>query len=582
MRLKNLLKRKKQEQRESLSWNNLSEFQRQLISNGQVIQQYNTREISGHSVVMGCVNLLSEAAASLPLCVYKGKDKIDDHSLLQVLSESASENLSAGTFWEWASRSLLLHGQFHALIKRKDGDVIELRPYYPNTCYAYPKNYDYTIYQSDFFYRTTNSQNFLAHEIFRIREPWGDFYNGISRLTHASLTCRKTLAVERNITEFASQGTRPAAILTGVPGVNPTELANTRKAIEQYQSQASTSGKLLTLPAGYDIKSWRISPKDSEFIESEKISYSDLARLFNIPGAAVGLMESGLAYASIRELYSALVRLGIRPHLRKIEQSINSLLLTEQERNDGIYVQFDLSSLLMSDASERTDYYNKGVSDGWLTIDEIREREGLPEMPEQEQEQDEPAFDLDAASDFDDAETEERSEIVPIDADDNEPDEKARDSFVNRAIKKFNDYLNSDHAKSMKEMGFDWSKILLASTVPLFLEQGLRGVMAKESKTDLQDDASEFALGVTNRLAKKYDKMLDDEPEKAVIEIVAEMRPALEYKIAEKSNKRRRLYAKHKGRKAHKTSVVLGNREPLKSGLKNAPDGYGYVLTDDS
>ena len=384
-----------------INWNNLSRFQEQTIALGQSTV-FNNRNLNGHSIVFSCVNLLSESASTLPLMITKNKQVNTKHYLNYILEEP-SDNLDRVTFLHWISRTLLLYGQFHARILRSRGAVVELIPYFQNGVYAYPKKGDYTMWDS-FFYRDVKGHIYLPHEILRVREPYGDLYNGISRLAEARLASRKAEALENNITNFSEKGTRPSALLVGPPSVGHETLGAVRTAVEQFQNQQDTAGKLLTLPTGYDLKQWSLSAKDSEFVQSERVSYLDLCRLYGVPPAALGILDSGNSYASVRELYHALVRQGIRPHLKKIEVALTTQLLTSQERKSGYEIVYDLSELTRPEVKDRVSYYAGGLAGKWLELNEIRELENLPKIKESiepqpiEQEQEVRATDKELAS----------------------------------------------------------------------------------------------------------------------------------------------------------------------------------------
>src|SRR5690606_35446622 len=68
----------------------------------------------------------------------------------------------------------------------------------------------------------------------------------------------------------------------------------------------------------------------------------------------------------------------LRKRLKRIEQAIEKQLLTPADRAAGITVEFDLEGLLRGDIAGRATFYQSGLQNGWMTINEVRALENLP------------------------------------------------------------------------------------------------------------------------------------------------------------------------------------------------------------
>jgi phage portal protein BeeE len=71
------------------------------------------------------------------------------------------------------------------------------------------------------------------------------------------------------------------------------------------------------------------------------------------------------------------VTYSLLPWARRIEAALDS------EFPAGTSLRINLDALARADSSVRVAYYEKGLSDGWLTVDEVRVMEGLPPMEEE-------------------------------------------------------------------------------------------------------------------------------------------------------------------------------------------------------
>jgi HK97 family phage portal protein len=70
----------------------------------------------------------------------------------------------------------------------------------------------------------------------------------------------------------------------------------------------------------------------------------------------------------------------LRLHLKRLEQEMNRKLFP---RDTGKFVRFDLGDLIEGDSKAQAEYNRAalggpGTGQGWMTVNEIRKRKGLP------------------------------------------------------------------------------------------------------------------------------------------------------------------------------------------------------------
>jgi len=71
------------------------------------------------------------------------------------------------------------------------------------------------------------------------------------------------------------------------------------------------------------------------------------------------------------------VTMTLRRHLVAWEQAIAKQLLTEAERRI-YFAEHQVEGLLRGDSVNRADFYDKGISAGWMLKSEARRLENLP------------------------------------------------------------------------------------------------------------------------------------------------------------------------------------------------------------
>ena len=64
------------------------------------------------------------------------------------------------------------------------------------------------------------------------------------------------------------------------------------------------------------------------------------------------------------------------PYLTKIETEMN-LKLFRRNQIGKEYVKFNTNALLRGNIKDRADYYKTAITNGWLTINEVRRKEEM-------------------------------------------------------------------------------------------------------------------------------------------------------------------------------------------------------------
>ena len=68
------------------------------------------------------------------------------------------------------------------------------------------------------------------------------------------------------------------------------------------------------------------------------------------------------------------VTYSLMPYLNKIELEMNTKLF--RKTNIGKeYIKFNVNSLLRGNIKDRSDYYKTAITNGWLSINEVRAKE---------------------------------------------------------------------------------------------------------------------------------------------------------------------------------------------------------------
>jgi HK97 family phage portal protein len=144
------------------------------------------------------------------------------------------------------------------------------------------------------------------------------------------------------------------------------------------QAHAGKRGTAV-LEGGIVYKPVMMSNSDAQLLESRKFYATDIARAYGIPAPLLGLPMgegSSLTYANLADIKSQFAQFAVQPVTDSIEAEFSRLLSSTQE------CLFSFASLLRSDIKTRYEVYTQALEAGILTLNEVRELEGLPAVPD--------------------------------------------------------------------------------------------------------------------------------------------------------------------------------------------------------
>jgi HK97 family phage portal protein len=343
----------------------------------------NPDRASGIATAQACISIISQSLASVPLSLYRktangGRDKATDYPLYEVLYDRAADAISAFELREMLAASLLVHGNAYALkIWNGRGQVVELRPLdHHNVAVE-------RLESGRLRYRVSGArggvQVYLQEEILHLRYRLArDGAMGISPIQSARETFALALAQQNTAGVQARKGFRPEGAL-----IFPSQLSGAGKDValsklkDKIEAESSTSG-VFVLDGGVEWRSFSFSSKDAEFLESRKLTNLDICRIWNVPPTAAGILDHG-TYSNVEAESRALVVRCLAPMAKRIEQAMNLALLPDESRKT-LFIEHDLQGLLRGDLQARYAAYRIGRDGGWLSSNDIRGWENMPEI----------------------------------------------------------------------------------------------------------------------------------------------------------------------------------------------------------
>jgi HK97 family phage portal protein len=333
------------------------------------------------SAVWACVNLVAGTIASLPLMVYRtdatGKRTVArDHKLYRVLHDSPNYDQTAVDFWEFVSASLELWGNAYARIERTGKDVTGLHPIAPSLVTVRrlaSGTLEYRWMDGGRYYVETDAT--MMH----IRGFGGNPLGGMSTLHFGRNAFSLARAIDRSAGGMFKNGLRPSGVLTFEAWLSPEQRDLAEKKLTEKFLGAMNAGRPLILEGGTKWSQLTISPEDAQMLESRSFSVEEICRFFGVPPHMVGRTEKSTSWGTgLEQQTLGFQKFTLRRRLKRIEQALEKQLLRAEDRAAGITIEFNLEGLLRGDSAARASFYQSGLANGWMTINEVRALENMP------------------------------------------------------------------------------------------------------------------------------------------------------------------------------------------------------------
>jgi HK97 family phage portal protein len=137
--------------------------------------------------------------------------------------------------------------------------------------------------------------------------------------------------------------------------------------------------KPLVYGADWDFSTISIPPAEAKFVESMKLTATQVAAIYDVPPERIGgEMGGNLSYSSPEQAALHLVTFSFRNWFELFEETFSAMLPRAQ------YVKFNVDSFTRADIKTRAEVYKIWRSIGLTNIDELRVLEDRSPLPDKE------------------------------------------------------------------------------------------------------------------------------------------------------------------------------------------------------
>ena len=341
-----------------------------------------------HTTVLGlpafysAVRLISETVGSLPLPLYertetggrKGRDRATDHELYPLLHDTPNPEMTAGVFRETLQAHALTWGNAYAEIQRDGaGRAVHLWPLLPDRTEERRTADGQRVYLVK-----VGSETVLlpGEDVLHIPGMGFDGRKGYSLVSLFRRSLGLAMATEEYGARFFGNNARPGGVLKAPGVLSPEAQLRLKTSWEKAQGGLSNAHRVAVLEQGVEWQAMGLPNEDAQFLETRQFQLAEIARMTRVPLHLLFEMAKGASYASVEQLGQEFLTYTLRPWLVRWEQYLGLKLLSDQERR-RFYFEHIVDGLLRGDVKTRNESYAVALTNGYMTPNEVRERENL-------------------------------------------------------------------------------------------------------------------------------------------------------------------------------------------------------------
>lgn len=332
----------------------------------------------GLPAVYRSIALIAGTCAGLPLHAYRDRGDLRERMAAQpALVASPHPDLSR---FEWAELiyvHLLGWGNAYLRILRdQNGIARELWPIEPARVRVGRTRAGEKMYGIEGADLSASSEDGVLpltdREILHVPGLGYDGVQGMAPIRAARQSIGLAMATERHGARFFGSGTTLSGVLSTDQRIDVDTADRLKARWKAANSGPDNAHDIAVLGSGTNFTPVSVNPADAQFVETQRFSIAQIARIFGVPPHLLGDTEKSTSWGTgIEQQSIGFVTYTLRPWLVRVEQRLSRLLPSPQ------YVKFSVEGLLRGDTKARYESYATARQWGWMSVNDIRRLEDM-------------------------------------------------------------------------------------------------------------------------------------------------------------------------------------------------------------
>lgn len=334
-----------------------------LVSSSSTVTRQQAMSIP---VVTKSVAWIAGAIAALPIKMYhktdSGYQEVYDDYRLPLLNDYSGNGMIANDLKRQMLVDLLLDGNGYAYISKKGNKITKLS-YIPTNRLTYTESVD-TI--DKIVNVWVDGHPVQDYNVFRLVN---NSKNGISGIGFVS-DCQDLLSTILSSLQYEnssiSSGVR-RGFLKSKSKLDQDKMNELRRAWRKLTTPNQSD--VLVLNAGIEFEDASSTATESQLSQNKVINMHQILAYFGLPTNFFEGVNS--------DAYLTAVRIAILPIVKQLTNALNNYMLLESEKSNMKF-EVDTRELIEIDSNAKFEVYQKALTNGIYTIDEVRQREQMP------------------------------------------------------------------------------------------------------------------------------------------------------------------------------------------------------------
>lgn len=346
---------------------------------------YETGENMKESTYFSCIKIISESIAKCKFQVIqdteKGEVVLKDHYLYDLLALRPNPYMSAVDCFKAFIGLSIHHGISGLLINRNTrGKVVGLYPVRLTNC---------TIDDTGLIKGTKNNKilwdwqgvnceigSAFDKDVIVLRDFTLDGIKGKSIRSVTSQTLDTSIRSQDYLNKLFANGLTNKLAVQLISDIKDEK--ELKKIQEKFNRIYSSTGKVFTIPSGYNLTPLNLSLADAQFAELRKLSKEEIATTLQVPLSKLGIIRD----TAISEEQDNIKFLSdcLQVKITLIEQECDYKLLSDSERKQGLKIRCNQGIMLRLDAKTQAEVISTYVRNGIYDLDFARDLVGATKL----------------------------------------------------------------------------------------------------------------------------------------------------------------------------------------------------------
>jgi HK97 family phage portal protein len=206
-----------------------------------------------------------------------------------------------------------------------------------------------------------------------------DPFRGMSVIAAAAQTIDTEEQSKKFNRQFFANSARPSVTVEVPKVMQPDQFRRFKQQFEEFHTGQYNAYKPLILEGGAKANAFALTQKDMDFLESRKFNKDEILAMFGVSPGMLGMTEN-VNRSNMEAAEYIFAKYEVKDRVKQFVDILNKSLINPWNEANGTKYELDFDNPVPEDVKMNLEHRKNAVNN-WMTVDEVRELEGLPPLP---------------------------------------------------------------------------------------------------------------------------------------------------------------------------------------------------------